>query len=396
MNKLRLVGISLIVIISLVFLSAIEPTQPNLDKLKTQPLVDTTVDITCVENCTIPPPDFDLLYSVSATKLPDSNNSVIVNALDNINVKNTVRVVIQRTIGNDTKDISNLELEKTLTFSFITTDSSFDDLTSKSLSYSFIIDMDKKLSLGSFLLEIYGNDQLINSKKYSIPLNPVDGKIIVNTDKLLIGDLIKNIPDGKVDIKLIVKEFYVRNDVGLYSLLTTSSLHAVSVDKDSNRVIYKNESGQSVKIYPTDDKLQIFSSPSDVSYPGGSCVSSTKGSCNRWAYGAPSFTPMPAVGVITIKDSLKNVIFTSNAFPGSSSLVSTCVKTEIWYGQEICVSTGSSPLPIKILDLDIQRDSQYFVTIGSPTNVNFWFHTPKSQANYSFNIDAYGNNFPNN
>ena len=90
--------------------------------------------------------------------------------------------------------------------------------------------------------------------------------------------------------------------------------------------------------------------------------------------------------MITVYDELGNKIGSSNYFQGSSEI--TNVRSDDH-------NFAYTILPVKLLDLELQRNSKYIVKVGSPNNIEFTINTPKSQHNFVYECSAYSCDFKN-
>src|SRR3990167_2648160 len=265
MKSLRVVGFVMIAVLLFVIVTSIPESTVN-------ELFDNDIEFTVSDDSSsIPvgcdqfcdkPLDFDpqAIALDIINNIPESNDSTLVQLLDEAEIINVSDITISRVLGSSETDVSKLVLSKTL--DFITAENEFVDLSQTNLSYSFSLKENNKIDYGSMLVEVLVNDKKFSEKRYDFSGNPVNGILKKSTDSISIQSLLYSSPDGIVKIELNVKEFYFRNDKGLYSLLSPVKIHSISLEKDSNQILYQSEEGKVVKVYPVDDTLRIFSVPS--------------------------------------------------------------------------------------------------------------------------------------
>lgn len=374
--------------------SSITPPEPVIrinESVKVSPS-EIQKDESCIENCELSIDDIGYdpeILSIEGTVLQKSADSLMTQTLTELEIIEISSVKVNRIIGEDVSVVSDVDLEKTL--AFITTENSFHDLTFDNLSYSFTVFDDDNIQFGEFLIETTVNNNPISEKRYKIEGNTVNGELTVFTDKKQIGTLISSASDGNVEIGLTIKEFFIRTDDGLFSLLEPITIHILSVEKESNKIIFTDEEGISMKIYPTDDRL-LISSTGSLTVGSSYCSSSTKGSCYRVVYNYSNLIPKTEFGAITVYDKNNNIIASSPYYSGGVN----SYEEISWNVQgERIQSYIPYVAPEHLIDVLIQRNSEYTVKIGSPQNYEFKIITPKSHQNYSFMChETNGCNFP--
>jgi hypothetical protein len=363
-NRL-LVGVFVIGIITVLFLS-VQPTgQSQIEIIETSNI---DFDQTCTINCEIddPSPNPTVLSTQDITALPNSNDSILQQALDQAEIIPLFKVDISRQLGETITPISELELSESL--SFITIENEFDDITGQSLSYIFEME---NVEFGALIVQTLVNNKI----KFTQEIDFTDN--IVETNPRLLSDLLSD--DGENIIELKITKLFVRADKPFF-LPEPITISTITLDNQPNQILITEESGQSIKVYPTDDQLQIFATASDITYRKGQCQSSTGGSCYRYSYALATASPRPEMGAITVLDSIGNQVAFSQAVDENDS--------KQW------VNYRETLLPTKLIDVELQRNSQYTVKIGSPNNVEFIIDTPKSQQNFVYSCTIHGCDFP--
>lgn len=365
------------------------PDQTQSSALDIMEVAEVNLDNDCTINCTL---DFDdaqrLHSSLDLVTLPDSYDTILVRALEDAELIDISNVKVNRHLGDETSPVSEINLSKTL--SVITHNGIIRDLSAENLSYTFQISETDNILFGSILIEYVINGKShFEKERYAIPSGiPKNGLIEITTTPKTIEKLAGSQTTGNVEIILRVHELFVRNDGGLYSLLSPTDIHTFNVALDVNQIIYTNESGTSVIIYPSDDKL-VIQSVGAMSYGAASCHSSTRGNCNSFIIASWVAYPTADVGAIQIFDSLGNKVFSRDSYVGSTTLKT--VKSG--NGNKMLLDVLLNPV---LVDIDIQRNSEYLIKVGSPQNYEFTIKTPKSQHNYHYTCDGLADicNFP--
>jgi hypothetical protein len=362
LNKLILAGIVIAVIVT-IFIITLQPINQTQVPYETQTDSQIVYDETCVTNCESDDLDFDpILLTV---QLPKSNDSILQQTLDNADLTTFFDVVISRQLDETVTPISELSLSESL--SFITVENEFDDITDMNLSYIFEMN---DVEFGSIIVEVLVNDNVVDEQNIDFTTD------IVKTEPIKVNDLVDSNGENKIELR--IKKLFIRSD-NPYFLPLPVNIHSITLDNQPNQIIITSEIGESIKVYPEDNKLKIFQSASDIVYRKGVCQSSSGGSCYRYSYALASASPSPDVGAITVLDSTGNVIESSNFTPRGVT------KTWINYIETL--------VPTKIIDLDLQRNSQYTIKIGSPNNVEYIIDSPKSQKNFVLDCTFYGCNW---
>ena len=376
----KIIGILALVVIAILSLTTITPTGQTQIKIESLPInTEPILDETCLINCEIDIEDQDFdpsILSIQQTlELPESNDSILQQIIDEAEIIPNQKVVISRHIMSDifpfsesTVDISELELTESL--SFITIEDEFDDISNHKLSWIFNTE---NIEFGSLIYEILINNKIQSEHTIEFTTNTIQ------TEPIIISELLSSSADGEAIVELKIKKLFVKTDKPYY-LPEPTTINTLTFDNQPNKILVLQETGESVKIYPEDDKIQIWLSASDISYRKGQCQSSTGGSCYRYSYALATASPRPAIGEITVLDSIGNQIAQTTAIEENGS------KTWINY-RESLPST-------KALELDLQRNSHYTVKIGSPNNIEFIIDTPKSQQNFVYSCTIYSCNFP--
>lgn len=385
MKKKNLLSISLgfVVVIGIFGLisSMIPPTIPDIPVISssdTNSSIMTSSDI--IRLVESPRPDSivdDSFIGFDSIDYPESNDSLLLRVLDESQIlPPVVTIDIKRTLGDDVKSISQLTLTKYL--SFITEDNILLDLTDKSLSLSF--QNQQKIEYGSALVEIIANGKSLGESRYDLKSSVVGKEITISKNK--IESLLINQPDGLVKIEINIKELYIRTEAGLFSLPQNIIIYSISLQKDSYQLLYKTENGSVVKMYPKDGILRIGAYIRGVVWYK-QCVS-----CEITGHSAG--IPTPHVGVVTVTDSLGNIVYTSEKYIGGQYYTHTGWKD----GQ----ATGFHGLTVAEFS-QLQRNSVYHIHIDdgagdSYNDIDFDIITPKSQRNYNFGCYDTGCDFP--
>jgi hypothetical protein len=124
----KIIGILALVVIAILSLTTITPTGQTQIKIESLPInTEPILDETCLINCEIDIEDQDFdpsILSIQQTlELPESNDSILQQIIDEAEIIPNQKVVISRHIMSDifpfsesTVDISELELTESLSF----------------------------------------------------------------------------------------------------------------------------------------------------------------------------------------------------------------------------------------------------------------------------------------
>ncbi len=316
-----------------------------------------------------------------------SDDSIIEQVLDELTFYETVQTFSVTRILTDTltgeiseESVSDIQL---ISNSFITFENDFADITQSNVSYRLEINSESDITNGRVVLEFLDDGVKFDEQTISLKESPKNGKITKLTKSWSPSTVLGTTENKIHNVEIKILELFFHNEQGKYFLQDETIVHGMKLDKNSNKIIKQDEIGNTIKIYPTDDLLTINSDGSGVAGKG-SCYSSTKGNCNRWAYTFSVTAPAPPVGAITVTDSNGVVVASSNSFAGSGSPIN----------HQRDSGTYQTAPHATLLSVQIQRDSIYHVHVGTPNNVDFDIKTPVSQKNYVFGCNSGGCNFP--
>lgn len=149
--------------------------------------------------------------------------------------------------------------------------------------------------------------------------------------------------NSKQVITTDVKDFVIKKDLRVEFTIVESQVFSMEIVNSADAITIVNEQGGIEVAFPQDNSLKI--SRNTVS----------------------GLLPKPAMGMITITDSIGNVI---------ASAPQTSAQTRLNGG-----GYGSSEF---LIDVSLARNSIYTIKITDPTPFEFTIETPLSQKNYDF------------
>lgn len=376
-NNKKIISIVLPAVITLSVLGYFMMPGPEPEYVDIQSLVP---DESCITDCTIPDEEI-IAYAKTLNLL---TNPVITDDLDFINTfilnQNAPSVDIIRVYDDGTntseKVVSDIDL---FTNSFITVDDEFEDITDSTISYKVDIDSDS-VKEGIAVFNIRINDDI--RRTYTIDLTS-DDEFLPTTLPSSVSSILANQRDGITKVTTELSELSFVTPGGNYKITEPVIINEISFEKQSVKILVSDEQGFPIKIYPIDDTLTISGAGSDYKYGYAECYSSTKGICNRWNVPLLSYSPAPEIGSVKIYDSSGNLYAESSVTSSGGRIIGID-----WPKTYYVVASTTS------ISVDLQRNTEYRITVGSPQNADFIIKTPIEKTSYSYSCSVHGCNFP--
>lgn len=376
-NNKKIISIVLPAVITLSVLGYFMMPGPEPEYVDIQSLVP---DESCITDCTIPDEEI-IAYAKTLNLL---TNPVITDDLDFINTfilnQNAPSVDIIRVYDDGTntseKVVSDIDL---FTNSFITVDDEFEDITDSTISYKVDIDSDS-VKEGIAVFNIRINDDI--RRTYTIDLTS-DDEFLPTTLPSSVSSILANQRDGITKVTTELSELSFVTPGGNYKITEPVIINEISFEKQSVKILVSDEQGFPIKIYPIDDTLTISGVGSDYTYGKAQCYSSTKGICNRWNVPLLSYSPAPEIGSVKIYDSSGNLYAESSVTSSGGRIIGID-----WPKTYYVVASTTS------ISVDLQRNTEYRITVGSPQNADFIIKTPIEKTSYSYSCSVHGCNFP--
>ena len=376
-NNKKIISIVLPAVITLSVLGYFMMPGPEPEYVDIQSLVP---DESCITDCTIPDEEI-IAYAKTLNLL---TNPVITDDLDFINTfilnQNAPSVDIIRVYDDGTntseKVVSDIDL---FTNSFITVDDEFEDITDSTISYKVDIDSDS-VKEGIAVFNIRINDDI--RRTYTIDLTS-DDEFLPTTLPSSVSSILANQRDGITKVTTELSELSFVTPGGNYKITEPVIINEISFEKQSVKILVSDEQGFPIKIYPIDDTLTISGAGSDYTYGYAECYSSTKGICNRWNVPLLSYSPAPEIGSVKIYDSSGNLYAESSVTSSGGRIIGID-----WPKTYYVVASTTS------ISVDLQRNTEYRITVGSPQNADFIIKTPIEKTSYSYSCSVHGCNFP--
>lgn len=376
-NNKKIISIVLPAVAVLSMLGYFMMPGPEPEYVDIQSLVP---DESCITDCTIPDEEI-IAYAKTLNLL---TNPVITDDLDFINTfilnQNAPSVDIIRVYDDGTntseKVVSDIDL---FTNSFITVDDEFEDITDSTISYKVDIDSDS-VKEGIAVFNIRINDDI--RRTYTIDLTS-DDEFLPTTLPSSVSSILANQRDGITKVTTELSELSFVTPGGNYKITEPVIINEISFEKQSVKILVSDEQGFPIKIYPIDDTLTISGAGSDYKYGYAECYSSTKGICNRWNVPLLSYSPAPEIGSVKIYDSSGNLYAESSVTSSGGRIIGID-----WPKTYYVVASTTS------ISVDLQRNTEYRITVGSPQNADFIIKTPIEKTSYSYSCSVHGCNFP--
>ena len=219
-------------------------------------------------------------------------------------------------------------------------------------------------------------------RTYTIDLTS-DDEFLPTTLPSSVSSILANQRDGITKVTTELSELSFVTPGGNYKITEPVIINEISFEKQSVKILVSDEQGFPIKIYPIDDTLTISGVGSDYTYGYAECYSSTKGICNRWNVPLLSYSPAPEIGPVKIYDSSGNLYAESSVTSSGGRVIGVD-----WPKTYFVVASTTS------ISVDLQRNTEYRITVGSPQNADFIIKTPIEKTSYSYSCSVHGCNFP--